>query len=169
VKRILSRVIDFALYAAIAVMLYTFISRKMSGPSEGSEAAAIDLPLVGDRTSHFKLADHRGKPVLIEVFASWCGACRTSAPTVVEAFRKHGPRGIEFVAVSVDSSEQDASRVKREWGIPYDVALDDGRLSKDYKIEVLPTFVLVGRDGKIRRVSTGAPSAAELERWLTDI
>lgn len=167
-KRILSRVIDFALYAAIAVMLYTFVSRKMSGPSEGTEAAAIDLPLVGDRGSHFKLADHRGKPVLIEVLASWCGACRTSAPTVVEAFRKHG-HGVEFIAVSVDSSEQEAARVKREWGIPYDVALDDGRLSKDYKIEVLPTFVLVGRDGKVRRVSTGAPSASELDRWLTDI
>lgn len=169
-KRIFSRLIDFALYAAIAVALYSFVSRKMSGPSKGVEAAAIDLPVVGTPAERFRLADHRGKPVLIEVFAGWCGACRTSAPTVIEAFNKHRSRGATFLGVSLDSSDEDALRVKRDWKIPYDVVRDDGRqLSAAYKIEVLPTFVLVGADGKVRRVSTGAPSASQLDDWLTEL
>jgi peroxiredoxin len=170
VKQFASRLIDFALYGAIAVALYSFVSRKLSGPSKGVEAAAIDLPVVGASDTRFRLADHRGKPVLIEVFAGWCGACRNSAPAVLEAFNKHGTRGATFVGVSLDSSDEDALRVKREWKIPYDVVRDDDkRLAAAYKIEVLPTFVLVGADGKVRHVSTGSPSASQLDSWLTDL
>jgi len=171
VKRIFSHLIDFALYGAIAVTLYTFVSRKLSGPSKGAEAAAIDLPVVGSTSaSRFRLAEHRGKPVLIEVFASWCGACRSAAPAMVEAFNKHHGRGATFVGVSLDGSDEEALRVKREWGIPYDVVRDDGkRVTAAYQIEVLPTLVLVGADGKVRRVSTGAPSASQLDSWLTEL
>lgn len=169
-KRIFSRLIDFALYGAIAVALYSFVSRKMSGPSKGVQAAAIDLPLIGASESRFRLAEHLGKPVLIEVFAGWCGACESSAPAVIEAFKKHGGRGATFVGVSLDGSDEDALRVKREWGIPYDVVRDQGRqVSAAYKIEVLPTFVLVGADGRVRHVSTGSPSASQLDGWLSDL
>jgi thiol-disulfide isomerase/thioredoxin len=170
VKRLFSHLIDIALYGAIAFALYSFVSRKLSGPNRGVEAAAFDLPVVGaDSSARFRLAEHRGKPVLIEVFASWCPACRSSAPAVVEAFKKHGAQGATFVGVSMDSTEADALRVKRDWGIPYDVVRDDGRLSRDYKIEALPTFVVVGADGKVRHVSTGAASGREIERWLTEL
>lgn len=169
-KRFFSRLIDFALYAAIAVALYSFVSRKLSGPSKGAEAAAIDLPLVGASSERFRLAEHRGKPVLIEVFAGWCSACRHSAPAVVEAFNRHRDRGATFVGVSLDSSDEEALRVKREWNIPYAVVRDDGhQLSRAYQIEVLPTFVLVGPDGKVRHVSTGSPSASQLDDWLTEL
>lgn len=169
-KRILSRLFDFALYGAIAFALYSFVSRKMSGPSRGVQAATFDLPVVGGPApARFNLAEHRGKPVLIEVFASWCPACRNSSPAVIEAFHKHRARGATFVGVSMDSSEADAARVKRDWGIPYDVVRDDGRISKDYKIEVLPTFVVVGADGTVRHVSIGSPSGADLDRWLTEL
>ena len=125
VKRILSHLIDIALYGAIAFALYSFVSRKLSGPSKGVQAAAFDLPVVGESTGErFRLADHLGKPVLIEVFAGWCSACRSSAPTVLEAFNKHGRSGATFVGVSMDSSEADAARVKRDWAIPYDVVRD---------------------------------------------
>jgi peroxiredoxin len=171
VKRLFSRLIDFALYGAIAVTLYTFVSRKFSGPSKGVEAAAIDLPVVGAASpARFRLAEHRGKPVLIEVFAGWCGACRSSAPAMVEAFKRHGASRATFVGVSLDSSDEDALRVKREWGIPYDVVRDDGkRVTSAYQVEVLPTLVLVGADGKVRHVSTGAPSASQLDSWLTEL
>lgn len=169
VKRILSRVVDFGLYAAIAVMLYTLVSRKLSGPKVGTQAAAIDLPTVGPNPGRFRLQDHRGKPVLIEVFASWCSACRHSAPTLVEAWRKRRGQGVTFVGVSVDSNPDDAARAKTEWQLPYDVALDDGHTMKAYGIEVLPTLVLVDRDGRVHHVSTGAPSSSQLDGWLSEL
>jgi thiol-disulfide isomerase/thioredoxin len=169
VKRTLSRILDFGLYAAIAVVAYGFLSRKFSGPKEGVTAAAIDLPLASGTNGRFRLDEHRGKPVLIEMFASWCHACQRAAPTLSEAFHRHGAEGVTFVGVSVDGSTEDARRVKDDWKIPYDVAVDDGRVSKAYGIEVLPTFVLVDRQGRVQRVSTGAPSTSELDRWLKEL
>jgi cytochrome c biogenesis protein CcmG, thiol:disulfide interchange protein DsbE len=164
-----SRAIDYALYVLLAVVAVKFVSRKLSGPSEGAAAASFELPLVNRPGEHFRLQDHAGKPVLMEVFASWCGACRRSAPALVESFRRHHGSGVEFVGVSVDSSSDDALRVKSDWSIPYDVALDDGRVSKSYGIEVLPTFVLIGKDGKVRHVSTGSASPADIDRWLGEL
>lgn len=165
----LSRLIDYALYAALAVVAVKFVGRKFSGPSEGTRATAFELPIVDRPGEHFRLQDHAGKPVLMEVFASWCGACRRSAPALVESFERHHPKGVEFVAVSVDSSREDAARVKSDWSIPYDVTLDDGRVSKNYGIEVLPTFVLIGKDGTVRHVSTGSVSPSDIDRWLAEL
>ncbi|MFZ5897195.1 MAG: TlpA family protein disulfide reductase [Myxococcota bacterium] len=168
-KHWLSRLIDYALYAAIAVVALKFVSRKFSGPSEGARAAAFELPIVNRPGEQFRLQDHAGKPVLMEVFASWCGACRRSAPAVAESFQRHHQRGVQFVGVSVDSSRDEALRVKSDWSLPYDVALDDGRVAKGYGIEVLPTFVLIGKDGTVRHVATGAVSPSDIDRWLSEL
>lgn len=163
-----SRILDVLLYAGVAALAILFVSRKLSGPDEGKPAALFDLPLV-DSPTRFRLAEHRGKPVLVEVFASWCGACRRAAPALREAWQRHGSGSVAFVGVSVDADASSAARVKREWGIPYDVAVDDGSMSKAYGIEVLPTFVLIDGEGIVRHVSTGAPSASEIDRWLREL
>jgi thiol-disulfide isomerase/thioredoxin len=162
--------IDVFVYGALAALAVMFVSRKLSGPSEGAQAAPFDLPLIGGAEGErFRLQDKRGRPVLIEVFAGWCGACRRSSPTLIEAWNTHKRDNVSFVGVSVDGSPADALRVKREWGIPYDVALDDGTVSKHYNIEVLPTFILVGGDGVVRKVTTGVPSAGDIGGWLREL
>jgi len=169
VKAKLSRLLDIALYATVAVLLVSLVSRKLSGPRTGGVAAAFDLPVVGATGGRFRLEEQRGKAVLVEVFASWCGACQRAAPTLSEVYQRHHGKNVVFLGVSVDGSPEEAARAKSEWRIPYQVALDDGRMSKDYKIEVLPTLVLIDGSGQIRRVSTGVPSSSTLDDWLTEL
>ena len=69
----------------------------------------------------------------------------------------------------VDDDPALAARTIKSWGIPYDVVLDDGSVSRSYKVEMLPTLVLIDEAGVVRRVSTGAPSRAQLEKWLTEL
>lgn len=168
-KRKLTRFVDYALYAVIAVLLFRFASRKFSGPKTGATAAAIDLPTVEGSAPRFSLAEHRGRPVLVEFFASWCSACRRSAPSLVEAWHKSRDQNVTFVGVTLDSNLEDARRAKREWGLPYDIAVDDGQTSKQYAIELLPTLVLIDANGRVARVSTGAASTSELQSWLKDL
>jgi len=160
--------LDACIWGALIVLAVMFVSRKFSGPREGVQAAPFDLPVVGDAEGkRFRLEDQRGKPVLIEVFAGWCGACKRSSPALAEAYAQH--KGVSFVGVSMDGSASDALRVKKDWGIPYDVAVDDGSVAKRYDIEVLPTFILVGKDGVVRRVSTGVASRGEVTGWLGEL
>jgi thiol-disulfide isomerase/thioredoxin len=170
VKITRSHWIDLLVYAALAALAVMFVSRKLSGPSKGEQATPFDLPVVGaGEGQRFRLAESPGRAVLIEVFAAWCGACQRAAPTVVDAWKRHQGKNVAFVGVSVDHSAADALRVKREWEIPYEVVHDDGTVSKNYDIEVLPTFILVGSDGLVREVATGIPSASEIDGWLSDL
>ena len=159
----------YVLYVlAGALLLWLFRSR--GGPEVGANAPHFDLPLVGEgQGTRVNLDSARGKPRLIEVFASWCGSCRRSAPILSAAHADH-KHEVDFLGVSVDESEALASQVKQSWQIPYPVAHDErGAFAKSYRIRVLPTFILLDRKGHIERVSSGMPSRKRLDEWLASL
>jgi thiol-disulfide isomerase/thioredoxin len=161
----------YALYALVGV-LFLWLLKGRGGPSEGAEAPAFDLPVVSasvGQPARFSLASREDKPVLIEVFASWCGSCRRAAPVLARAHEKYG-HDVEFVGVSVDDDATLALEAKRDWRIPYAVAHDDkGAFSRAYKIRVLPTFVLLDREGRIAEVSAGMPSQGRVDAWAKSV
>jgi thiol-disulfide isomerase/thioredoxin len=164
----LSKAVDWALYAGIAGLFGVLVTRGGSGPSEGSHAKPFELPLASGAGS-FRLAEQQGKPVLMEVFASWCGACEHAAPMVDEVYREAQKSGVVFVGVSVDGDAKAAQRVQQDWPIAYPVAVDDGRVQRAYGVSLLPTFVLIDRDGKVKHTSSGVPSRRLLSRWLSEL
>ena len=156
----------YLLYGLAAMALLSLF--KPTGPNLGSRAADLELPLVaaapGDERT-VSLGDPRDKPLLIEVFASWCGTCRRSAPAVARAHETHGSY-LDFLGVSVDRDPGAAERVKQDWQIPYPVAHDrTGSFARAYEVSVLPTFILLDQRGHVRKVSSGAPSRGQLARW----
>ncbi len=163
-----SRAADFLVYAAVAGLFGLLILRGSSGPKPGAFAKAFELPLA-TRAGTFRLEEHRGKPVLLEIFASWCGACRSAAPMLDEVYRDAAKTDVVFIGVSVDDDARAALSAQETWPISYPVAIDDGSVSRDYGVSLLPTFVLIGRDGSIQRVSAGVPSRRTLSRWLSEL
>lgn len=163
----LSQAVDWALYAGVAGLFGVLVMRGGSGPSEGAQAAPFELPLAAGSGS-FSLADQRGKPVLLEVFASWCGACEHAAPMMEDVYREAQKSDVVLVGVSVDSDAAAAQRVQRNWPISYPVAVDDGRVQRAYGVSLLPTFVLIDKDGKVKHASSGVPSRRLLSRWLAE-
>lgn len=161
-----SRFIDYAIWAGLGVALLYFMSGRSSGPEEGSVAAPFELSLT-NRDGVFRLADQRGKPVVMEVFASWCGACRRATPALSKAFREHGTKAA-FIGVSVDDRREDILSAKKDWGIPFDVAQDDGSIARAYGVSRLPTVIVIGADGIVRHVTTGAMSSDEIGRRIRD-
>lgn len=145
------------------------LGRRASGPKAGALAADFSLSVVSGTGSEFRLSEQRGKPVLLEVFASWCGVCRRNAPTIGQAATAKRRREVRFVGVSVDDSADEARRTAREWRIPYDVLHDNGGMAKAYGIESLPTFVLIDDAGRVLKVNVGALREAELERWMAEV
>jgi peroxiredoxin len=169
-RLIRDKLLQLARYGAIGVGVYFLASqfvRHSSGPKEGSRAAAFDLPLA-DREGRVSLAAQRGKPMLLEVFASWCGACERSSPRLVEAFHAHQGEDVTFLAVSVDEDRSAASRIKRDWQLPFDVAVDDGSVSRGYGISMLPTLIYIDAQGTVRHSAAGVVSRSEIDTWLSE-
>lgn len=164
----LSKAVDWAMYAGIAGLFGVLVTRGTSGPQEGAQAKPFQLPLANG-SGMFRLDEQRGHPVLMEVFASWCGACEHAAPMVDEVYRDAEKSGVVFVGVSVDGDARSARRVQESWPIAYPVAVDDGSVQRAYGVSLLPTFVLIDKQGTVKHVSSGVPSRRTLSRWLAEL
>ena len=164
------KLFDFARYGAIGCGVYLLAGRFVrhsSGPKEGSPAAAFDLPLAG-QAGRVSLAAQHGKPVLMEVFASWCSACKRSSPRLADAWRAHQGEDVTFLAVSVDEDPVAAARIKSDWQLPFDVALDDGSVSRGYGISMLPTLIYIDGNGTVRHAAAGVVSRSDIDSWLAE-
>lgn len=165
----LSRGVDIALWAAVAGVLALAIAPKNSGPGVGTEATPHELALVGSSTGHrtVTIPGKLERPLLIEAFASWCGACRRNAGVLSDLAPAQKAGKLDVLAVSVDDDAADALVAKNEWPIEVDVAHDaTGQFARDYRVDVLPTYILVGVDGKVKRVTAGVPGAGDIRAWL---
>jgi peroxiredoxin len=159
---------DIAVWAGVAALLVMVLARSSSGPKEGSVAAPFELALASGQGT-FKLEEYRGRPVLMEVFASWCGACERAAPMMHDIYRSAQQTDLVLVGVSIDQEAAAAASAQRSWPIAYPVAVDDGSVARAYSVSLLPTFVLIDRAGNISRVSAGVPSRRTLSRWLAEL
>lgn len=101
--------------------------------------------------SKFDLASKRDKVVLLNVWATWCGPCRYEIPELQAIHDKYAARGFEVIGVSVDESGAEAVRqFVTEQKMTYPIVLDaEGKLANILQTSVLPTSVIVDRNGKI--------------------
>lgn len=101
--------------------------------------------------SKFELASMRDKVVLLNVWATWCGPCRYEIPELEMIHKKYEARGFAVVGVSVDESgPQAVKEFVDEQKVTYPIALDpEGKLATVFQTSVLPTSVLIDRQGKI--------------------
>ncbi len=117
------------------------------------------------------LAEFRGKVVLLDFWASWCGPCRNALPNIKRLQAVYG--GADFVLISI--SEDDDESAWRAFvsghGMTWAQRLDsDGSLQHQYGVNALPTYVLLGRDGSVVQKIVGeAPAESIVERIGPDL
>lgn len=137
---------------------------RMSGLKD-KPAPDFSLPdLDGKQVS---LGDFRGRTVLVNFWATWCPACRQEMPGLIATYKKN--KG-SFVVLAI--SEEDEATVRsyaRNNGIGFPLLLDgDGAAANRYGINVLPTSILVNKEGTVVQVFYGSVTGDELERALRD-
>lgn len=115
----------------------------------GDAAPAVSLP--GRDGQLVDLAAYKGKVVLLDFWASWCGPCKQSFPWLAQMQARHGARGLQVVAVNVDRRRADADAFLAQVGAPFVIAFDTaGDTPRRYAIAGMPSTVLIGADGRVR-------------------
>ena len=120
--------------------------------------------------SKFELESKKGRVVLLNLWATWCGPCRYEIPELQTIHDKYAAKNFEVIGVSVDESGVESVRdFVKEHEMRYPVVLDaEGKLANVFQTSVLPTSVVIDRNGKIVWKKFGAimPNDEELTRAI---
>ncbi|HEX9101646.1 MAG TPA: redoxin domain-containing protein, partial [Polyangia bacterium] len=108
-----------------------------------------------------RLSTMRGKVVVIDFFATWCGPCVEAMPHVEELHRKLGGKGLVVMGVSNESRDI-VARAAERFHVTYPLASDDGEgVSTSYQVFALPTMVVIDRKGVVREVAISDTDAVD--------
>ena len=144
-------------------------------PMIGKPAPAFSLEdLSGKKVS---LADYKGKAVLVNFWATWCGPCKIETPWLVELRNQYSAKGFEILGISAEGDDL-APSDKEGWAkdkaaigkfvqeehMPYPVLIDGDSLSKPYGgLDAMPTSFFVDRNGKVVAATMGITSKDDIE------
>jgi len=140
------------------------------GPVVGQPAPSFELDLLeGGRLS---LSAQRGRPVIVNFWATWCAPCRDEIPAFIDLWRANGERGLVILAVNLADQERrkDIGRFVSELGMTFPVLLDArGKVRELYHLTSVPTTVFVDSAGVVRGLHPGPISRDALDRGLASI
>lgn len=114
---------------------------------------------------NLKLSDLRGKAVLLNFWATWCGPCKIETPWLVEMQREYGSQGLQVIGVAMDDSGKDEiAKFAKDMGVNYPVLLGKEAVGDEYGgVPALPESFFIGRDGKIVDRIIGLKGKADID------
>jgi peroxiredoxin len=117
---------------------------------------AEDFTVALLRGEPLKLSEQRGRPVMINFWATWCAPCREEMPAMERLYRRHREHGFVLLAVSVDTDAALVRPFLEQYKLTFPVALDSKMsLANAYSVRALPSSFLVDRDGNLAALALG--------------
>jgi thiol-disulfide isomerase/thioredoxin len=154
----------------VAAMLYFgFHVARRSGagstPRVAKMSVAPDFSLESLDGKSVRLSDLRGKAVLLNFWATWCGPCKIEMPWFVEMQNQYGSQGLQIVGVAMDdASKEDIAKFAKDMGVNYPILLGKEAVGDSYGgVPALPESFFIGRDGKVVDKIIGLRGKAEIE------
>ncbi|MGP0020436.1 MAG: TlpA disulfide reductase family protein [Candidatus Sulfotelmatobacter sp.] len=151
-----------------AGMLYfgMHMSRRSGTTPGGAKSSdAPDFTLESLDGKNMRLSDLRGKAVLLNFWATWCGPCKIETPWLVELQNQYGHDGLQVVGVEMgDDSKDEISKFMKDMGMNYPVLIGKEAVGEAYGgVPALPETFFIGRDGKIVDKIIGLKGKGEIE------
>ena len=102
------------------------------------------------------LSEHQGEVVYLDFWASWCGPCRKSFPWMNDIQKQYQPQGFSVISINLDADKSLATKFLLQTPADFTVIYDPkGQIAKHFKIQGMPSSMLIGRDGQIKSSHTG--------------
>jgi peroxiredoxin len=137
----------FAMTMLVASLAY---AATVSGP-------APNFTLQSNAGGQVSLASLKGKVVMVNFWATWCVPCRQEMPHLEALYQKYNSLGFELLAVNVEKNNAEgARRWLQETPVTFPVLFDpENQVTKLYKVQTMPSTVIIGRDGTMRFMHNG--------------
>ena len=144
-------------------------ARGTSGPK--LEAAPnFTVPLYAGGSGAFTLSEHRGHPIVLNFWASWCPPCRAEFPALQAAANRYSDQGLVLVGVAIQDTEDDARAFLKEQNTTFFAGQDlTGQVALDYGITALPATLFITPDGRIYKKWLGQIDETRLNTFIEEL
>ena len=166
-----SLLIGLCLAAAVAITYEGPWNVSAAIKDAKDRKAAADFTLKDAKGADVKLSGYKGKVVLLNFWATWCGPCKVEIPWFTEFANKYGDRGLIVLGVAMDDDGWTSVRPYVEkMKMSYRIMIGDDTLSRQYGgIDSLPETLLIDRDGKIAAEHVGLTSKSNYEDEIVQL
>ncbi|HXB54054.1 MAG TPA: TlpA disulfide reductase family protein [Vicinamibacteria bacterium] len=133
----------------VAALVTVLLSGTAGARPTPTTAPTLELTTLEGKT--VRLADFKGRVLLVDIWASWCGPCKSSFPSLDALYLELHPLGLDLLAVNVDERRRDADEFLSHHPHQMPVVLDpQGRVPEAFGAEAMPSSFLIDRSGNIR-------------------
>ena len=117
------------------------------------------------------LSELKGHPVILDFWATWCGPCQMELPIVNNVAKHFKDNGLVVLGMNTDDANglQLAPVLAKKKSLVFPILIDDDHVGQRYKVDGLPTLVVINKDGKVAAVRSGVTGEGELERLVRQV
>jgi peroxiredoxin len=176
VKRDPVVIIVVAMVVALMLVFGFKLARRSSRSTSASDAQmksgiAPDFTLQSLEGKTVRLSDFRGKPVVLNFWATWCGPCKIEMPWFVDLQKQYGPAGLQFLGVAMDdASTKDIAEFAESMKVNYPILIGKDTVGDAYGgVQFLPETFFIDREGKVVDKVFGLKGRGEIEDAIKKI
>jgi len=167
-------IILIVVVAVVSVMLFTapYLTKRAAVARGGSVKRgefkgqpAPDFSLQSLEGKPVRLADYRGKAILLNFWATWCQPCKIEMPWFEELQKQYGPHGLQVVGIAMDDAgKEEIAKFVKQMGVSYPILIGTESVGDAYGgVQYLPSTFFIDRDGKVVNRVFGLVSRSEIE------
>lgn len=147
------------------------VSETIAEARGTEKAPAPEFNLKNLSGKEVKLSDYKGKVVIVNFWATWCGPCRAEIPSFVSLRERYHGRGLEIIGISLDEGDQESVGAFAErFNINYPIVLGTMETVEAYgPMNAIPTTFVIDRQGQVRSRHLGMMSFSEIEEAIKDL
>ena len=117
-----------------------------------------------------QLSDLKGKPVVLDFWATWCQPCRDSIPGMEKLHKDYAGKGLVILSVSLDGGAiEDVRAFQKEYGMTYPVLMGTEEVAAEYSVRTIPMMVVIDKAGKIQKRFLGAGNEDAIEKSVKQL